>query len=68
MGLSARTDDFNGQPLGEGYIILATSAFNGLVFQSPATANSYKAANPAQFSKPNNNTGGYNTETALPQS
>ena len=49
MGLSDRTDDNNGQPLGEGYITLSTSAGNVLRFQSPASANQYRLSNPSQF-------------------
>lgn len=49
MPLSDRTDDNNGQPLGEGYITLSTSAGNALVFQSPASSNQYRLDNPGQF-------------------
>lgn len=49
MGLSARTDDFTGQPLGEGFITLSTSAGNALLFRDPASANEYRNENPAQF-------------------
>ena len=69
MGLSARTDDFTGMPIGEGYIHLSTSAGNGLVFRSPAEAYAYKQANPGQFSTVNGDIGGnYNDETALAES
>lgn len=58
MALSTRTDDNTGQPLGEGYITLSTSAGNALVFTDPASANYYLLANPAQFNK---GTGGQTT-------
>lgn len=51
MGLSARTDDFTGQPLGEGYLIASTSANNGLLFANPASRDAYVANNPGQFNK-----------------
>lgn len=67
MGLSARTDDNTGKPLGEGYVTLATSAANALLFRDLSSANAYRLANPGQFSQSGNNAGGYNTETALGQ-
>jgi len=51
MGLSARTDDNTGQPLGEGFITLSTSAGNALLFRDPASANQYRINNPAQFNQ-----------------
>lgn len=65
MGLSARTDDWDGSTLPEGYIKISTSAANGLFFKNPLNKQLYMAANPSQFSKGGNNTGGFNTETAL---
>lgn len=64
MGISARTDDWDGSTLPEGYITISTSAANGLYFKNPLNKQLYMAANPAQFSQGGNNTGGYNTETA----
>lgn len=53
MGLSARTDDNTGLPLGEGFITFSTSAGNALLFRDPASANYYLQANPGQFLKSN---------------
>lgn len=64
MGISARTDDNNGLPLGEGYIMLSTSAANGLVFRDPASANQYRINNPAQFNTTNH--GEFNTTNQKP--
>ena len=49
MGLSARTDDLTGQPLGEGFISLATSAGNQLVFRDPSSADKYREGNRGQL-------------------
>ena len=51
MGLSARTDDNTGLPLGEGFITYSTSAGNALLFRDPASANQYVIQNPGQFNK-----------------
>lgn len=64
MGLSARTDDFTGLPLGSSFITMSTSGLNGLVFASPASWTQYLAANGAQIGV---NNGSFNTETSLPQ-
>lgn len=72
MGLSARTSDFSGLPLGEGFITLSTSANNAILVKDPAEATAYMAANPAQFaqldgaSNSQQNTGGFNTEGQAP--
>lgn len=66
MGLSARTDDLDGSKVGEGYIMMATSAGNKLIFKDPSNANIYRRGNAAQFARANGDTtGGFNTETAL---
>lgn len=65
MGLSARTDDWDGSKLPEGYIMISTSAANKLLFKNPLNQQLYMAANPSQFSQSGNNTGGFNTETPL---
>ena len=64
MGISARTDDRSGLPLGEGYIMLSTSAGNGLVFRDPASANQYRIDNPSQFNTLNH--GEFNTTSQTP--
>lgn len=66
MGLSAKTSDNTGLPLGEGYVTLSTSAGNALLFSDPADANIYMQANPAQFDPTSQ--GNYNTNTQLGQS
>ena len=66
MSLSDGRDDNNNQPLGEGFITLATSAAHGLVFRSPASANAYRIANPVQFKQPSH--GEHNTEVPLTHS
>lgn len=57
MGLSARTDDNTGLPIGEGYVASSTSAGNLVVFATPASRDQYVMQNPAQFYKaaPGNN-------------
>ena len=67
MALSDRTDDFNGQPLGEGFLSVATSAGNQLVFQSPASLNSYRAANRGQLAPGQpQDSGNHNTTDQTP--
>lgn len=47
--LSDATDANTGQPVGEGFETLITSAGNKLVFRSPAERYSYQIANGAQL-------------------
>lgn len=54
-------DDFTGQPLGEGYLTLQSSAGNRLAFRSPAEMNAYRLANPGEFNTTPNTGGDYNT-------
>ena len=49
MGLSARTDDLTGQPIGEGYVSVATSAGYLLVFRDASSLNDYRAGNRGQL-------------------
>lgn len=42
-------DDFDGTPLGEGFITLQSSAGNRILFNSPGSAYAYTQANPGQF-------------------
>ena len=64
MGLSARTDDNTGRPLGGGFITLSTSAGNALLFETPASATQYRIANPAQFNQSSH--GEFNTQRQNP--
>lgn len=69
MGLSARTDDNTGLPLGSGFIRLSTSAGNTLTFSDPASSNYYVQANPGQFNKGRGTStpdGNYNDESQSP--
>ena len=58
-------DDFTGQPLGEGYLTLQSSAGNRLCFSDPSSMHAYRLANPGEFNTTNNNAGDYNTEAEL---
>jgi|TARA_R100001530_G_scaffold117623_2_gene84763 hypothetical protein len=64
MTVTNGLDDNNSQPLGEGFITLSTSAGNGLVFRSPASANAYRINNPAQFKQDSH--GEFNTTDQVP--
>lgn len=64
MGLSARTDDYDGNFLPEGYITISTSAGNRLYFRDNLNKQLYMELNKAQTSTPTSNTGGFNTENA----
>ena len=67
MGLSARTDDLTGQPLGEGFISVATSGGNQLTFQSPAQLNEYRAGNRGQLAPGTpHDSGNHNTTDQTP--
>lgn len=70
MGLSARTDDNTGLPIGEGFIKLSTSAGNALIFRDPASANYYLQNNAGQFYKGGNNNnapdGDFNDQSQAP--
>ena len=58
-------DDFTGQPLGEGYLTLQSSAGNRVCFNDPSSMHAYRLANPGEFNTTNNNAGDYNTEAEL---
>lgn len=55
-------DDFTGQPLGEGFLTLQSSAGNRIVFRSPAEMNAYRLANPGEFVGTPDSSGGVNDE------
>lgn len=63
MGLSARTSDLTGLPLGEGFITLSTSAGNAILVKDPAEANRYLTENAAQMGR---NEGSFNTSDQTP--
>ena len=47
--LTSKTDAHTGKPLPEGYVVLVTSAGNGLAFHSPAEAELYRASHASQI-------------------
>lgn len=55
-------DDFTGQPLGEGYLTLQSSAGNRIVFRSPAEMTAYRLANPGEFATTPDTSGSVNDE------
>lgn len=62
-------DDQTGHPLGEGFLMLNTSAGNRVVFRSPAEMHNYIAANRGAFARAalDNGTGGdYNMSDDVP--
>ena len=55
-------DDLTGQPLGEGFLYLQSSAGNRILFSDPASMNAYRLANPGQFAGTPDSSGGVNDE------
>ena len=53
-------DDFNAQPLGEGFITLRTSAGNRRLYRSPAEANMDRLGNPGAFGGTPDGAGSFN--------
>lgn len=53
-------DDFNSQPVGEGFITLGTSAGNRRIYRSPAEANLDRLGSPGAFAGTPDGAGSFN--------
>jgi len=59
-------DDLNSMEVGEGFIVLATSAGNRRIFRSPAEANYYRINNPSVFAGTPDSSGSFNENEQNP--